>query len=100
MKMMSRTSITSTSGVTLICEMMSVGEPWSKAIIGSLEEMTFRDVQEFGREGVHLGGEDAHLAGEAAVHDDGGNGGGEADGGRDQRLGDARRDRLDAGGRR
>src|ERR1051325_5317418 len=102
MKMMSKTSITSTSGVTLICEMVSVAEElWSNAIASSLaQEVTFRDVQKFGREGFHLGGEDAHLAGEAVVHDDRGNGGGEADGGRDQRLGDARRDRLDAGGRR
>ncbi len=33
MKMMSSTSITSTSGVTLICEIASVAdEPWSKVI--------------------------------------------------------------------
>jgi hypothetical protein len=40
--------------------------------------------------------EHAHLRGEVVVGDDRGNRGGEADRRGDQRLGDARRDRLDA----
>src|SRR5438093_1345860 len=100
MKMMRRTSITSTSGVTLICEMASLpGDPWSKVMV-SLQEMTFGDVQEFGCERIHLGGEHADLAREPVVHDDGGDRGGETHGGGDEGLGNARGHRLDARGGR
>src|SRR5262249_13618755 len=69
MKMMSSTSITSTRGVTLICEIESLlDEPWSKAIGSLLQEVALGDVQELRREGVHLRGEHAHLAREAVEH--------------------------------
>src|SRR5262245_51793031 len=97
MKMMSSTSMTSTSGVTLICEIESPppDDPWSNAM-GLLEEVPLRDVEELGAERVHLGGQHAHLSRETVVHDDRRNRSREADGGGDQRLGDARRHRLDA----
>src|SRR2546427_595621 len=58
--------------------------------------MTLGDVEKLGREGVHLGGEHAHLAREAVLHHDRRDGSREADGGRDQRLRDTGRHRLDA----
>src|SRR5262249_56087208 len=90
MKMMSRTSMTSTKGVTLIWEIASLPEePVSKAMVThSFEEVALGDVQELRREGVHLRGEHAHLAREAVVHHHRRDGGGEPDGGGDQRFGD------------
>src|SRR4051812_26001590 len=95
MKMMSSTSITSTSGVTLICEMESLpDEPESNAMVtrGSLQEVTFGDVEEFGRERVHLGGQHADLARKPVEQHDGGNRRGEPHRRRDERLRDPGRD--------
>src|SRR5262245_33592059 len=63
----------------------------------SLEEVPFRDVEELGRERIHLRRQHAKLTRETVVQDDGGNGSRQSDGGGDQRLGDTGRDRLDAG---
>src|SRR6266702_1356106 len=92
MKMIRRTSITSTSGVTLICDIaerslllllpISIRPPLFAA------ERAMHDVQKFGREAVHLGTQHSDLVLKMVVPHDRRNGGDQADGGGDQRLGD------------
>src|SRR5438309_1684896 len=66
MKMMSRTSITSTSGVTLISDIMPPEPPPVLiAMARSLsQEVALHDVEEVVRERVHLRRQHLHLAGE------------------------------------
>src|SRR3954470_7959635 len=94
MKMMSSTSITSTRGVTLMSAITGSSSPSPlpklKAISpGPLGEIPLGQVEEFEHEVVHPRAQPAHVLGEVVVGDEGGNGGGEAGGGVDQRLGDA-----------
>src|SRR5262245_44265524 len=95
MKMMSSTSMTSTSGVTLMSEIdpPSLGAPNAMLF---LQEMPLGDVEELGPEGVHLCRQHAKLAGETVVHHDGRNGSCQPDGGRHERLRDAGGNGLDA----
>src|SRR5262249_8085388 len=69
MKMMSSTSMTSTSGVTLMSEIESLPPGAPKAIVTSLlQEVPLGDVQELRAEGVHLGRQHAELPRETIVH--------------------------------
>src|SRR5512136_2584578 len=77
MKMMSRTSITSTSGVTLISLRVWRPEPdveRAKALLrgGSAEEVALHDVEEVVGEVGHLAVEDPDPGDEVVVGDDGG----------------------------
>src|SRR5262245_45210466 len=102
MKITSSTSITSTSGVTLIWDIDGPDDrpAPSKAIPhllrALLQEMTLGDVQELRREVLHVGVENPDLVIEMVVADDGRDRRREPDRGRDERLRDSRRDRLDA----
>src|SRR5258706_297895 len=98
MKMMSSTSITSTSGVTLMSAITGSSSPFSpprlKAISLPLKwnqmrsgEIPLREVEELEHEVLHPGAQPAQVLGEIVVGDEGRNGGGEAGGGVDQRLG-------------
>src|SRR5258706_15221796 len=100
MKMMSSTSITSTSGVTLMSAITGSSSPFSpprlKAISLPLKwnqvrsgEIPLCQVEELEHEVLHPGAKPAQVLGEVVVGDEGRNGGGEAGGGVDQRLGDA-----------
>src|SRR5512133_2289050 len=101
MKLMRRTSITSTSGVTLIS--LSVWRPpppldMATALTpGRSEEVAPDDVEEVVREVGHLAVEDPDLGGEVVVGDDGGDRREEADGRRDERLADGARDGGEVG---
>src|SRR4029079_3135999 len=108
MKMMSSTSMTSTSGTTLI----SASDVATRALrprrwrpppdppVGCtfciLGEVPLGDVQELEREVVHFGGELLHAVREVIVEIHRGNCREEARGGRNQRIGDARRDHREA----
>src|SRR5258705_13267215 len=73
MKMMSSTSMTSTSGVTLMSEIdppPSDGPPPNAMLRLLLQEMPIGDVEELDGEGVDLGRQHAKLAREAVGHDD------------------------------
>src|SRR5262249_36113931 len=98
MKMMSSTSMTSTSGVTLMSEIESPPPGPPKAML-LLQEVPLRDVQELGAERVHLRRQHANLSGETVVHDHGRDGRGQADGSGHEGLRDTGRDGLDAGRR-
>src|SRR5260221_526692 len=100
MKMMSSTSMTSTSGTTLISASVlatrrprpslpaELSRPW---IFGMcLCEIPFRDVQKLHREIVHLCRADLHPVRQVVVRDDRRNRGEESGGGRDERIGDTR----------
>src|SRR5262245_57970159 len=100
MKISSRTSTTSTSGTILISARLV---PTRRASDDSVLNAIFRrasrlgngpaqDVQEIHREALHLDGPVLHAVDEVVVADDRRNGGAETRGGRDQRLGDSRRD--------
>src|ERR1700723_497936 len=99
MKMTSSTSITSTSGVTLICETICPRPCPESIAIGVCrllgKEMTLGDIQKFGSEIVHLGREHSYPRGEIVVEHLRGYRGHQPDRGGDQGLGDSRRDRLD-----
>src|ERR1700689_1119871 len=99
MKMTSSTSMTSTNGVTLICETICPRpDPESLAIAlcrPLRKEMTFGDIQKFGSEVVHLGREHAHARDKKVVEHLRRDSGDQSHGGCDQRFGDSRRDRLD-----
>src|SRR5579863_2376591 len=103
MKMISSTSMTSTSGVTLICETSIPRGPDSVATMGSSpggassfsrQEVTFRDIQEFRNEIIHLDRQYAHSRRQEIVEHLRRDRRDESDRGRDQRLRDTRRDRL------
>src|SRR5262249_52934415 len=102
MKITSKTSITSTSGVTLICDSTSLLRSPLNAIDARplLQEVTFRDVEEFERKIVHLCRQHADLTSERIVRHHRRNGGEQAGCGGDQRLGNAGSDRLDGRGLR
>src|SRR4051812_10023193 len=71
MKMISSTSITSTSGVTLISDIMPLPPPPPEDIpIALPQEMTFDDVEEVIAEGVHLRRQHLDLAGEEVERHD------------------------------
>src|SRR5690349_5660801 len=74
MKMTRSTSITSTSGVTLICAMLPLPPRLSKPAIVlhliSFQEVPLGDVEKLRREVVHLRREHAHLPRERVVGDD------------------------------
>ena len=98
MKMMSSTSITSTSGVTLMSARWSkgsrsaVGRPWSScqcqsepySVTEALREIPLRQVDELEREVLHSRPLLAHLAHEVVVEDQRRDRGGEAGGGVDR----------------
>src|SRR5687767_11456204 len=106
MKMMSSTSMTSTSGVTLMSAIMLPppcaaleSEPLSPTCIamGDLRrrEVALDDVEEVGREVLHVAVQDADARIEVVVRHDGRNGGDQPGGRRDQRVRDVRADGLD-----
>src|SRR5512145_1798741 len=101
MKMMRSTSITSTSGVTLIS--LSVWRPPPPVDMATAlsprrpEEVAPDDVEEVVREVGHLAVEDPDLRREVVVGDDGRDGGEEADGGGDERLADGAGDGGEVG---
>src|SRR5512137_1231566 len=101
MKMMSRTSITSTSGVTLISERVwrpELDVERAKALVrGSAEEVSLHDVEEVVREVRHLAVQHPDLGDEVVVGDHRGDGGEEAEGRGDERLGDGLRHRGEVG---
>src|SRR5215470_14132751 len=97
MKMISSTSITSTSGTTLI----SASELATRRLrarpgamssplwtFGTLRKVPFCDVQELHREIVHFRREHLHVLRQPVVIDDGRNGSDQTAGRRDQRIGD------------
>src|SRR5512135_3866145 len=101
MKMTSRTSMTSTNGVTLISESEvptclrprdDDGRDW---VLRAMEPLG--DAQEFEGEVLHVGDEVLDPAEEVVVGDDGRHGREEPDGRGDEGLGDARGDDLEAG---
>ena len=106
MKMMSRTSTTSTNGVTLISAMACAAAPaatgirrhWWRRPCATLPETALGQVEELEREIVHAGAQFADQVAEVVIEDGRGDGGEQADRGGDQRLGDAGRDGLEAGG--
>src|SRR5713226_7077153 len=89
MKMMSSTSITSTSGVTLMSAItgssssplpprlkaISFSPTWSQVESG---EIPLRQIEEFEHEVLHPGAQPAQVLGEVVVGDERRNGGGEA----------------------
>src|SRR5215831_1885440 len=97
MKMMSSTSITSTSGTTLISASdVDTRRPRPRAgstspgawSFGTLGEIPFCDVQKFHREVVHLRGEQLHAVRQQVVVIDRWNRREETTRRRDQRFGD------------
>src|SRR5512138_3563788 len=90
MKMMRSTSITSTSGVTLISVRVWRPEPPEDIATARLlaEEVPADDVEEVVREVGHLAVEHADLRDEEVVGDNRRDGGEEADRGGDERLAD------------
>src|SRR5579872_2099002 len=102
MKMMSSTSTTSTNGVTLISARLPVPAlrlrdpnplpPLTESAM-LISETALRHIQKFHREIVHAGAHLTNLLAEDVVENSGWNCGDEADGGRDQRLGNARSQR-------
>src|SRR5436305_13835283 len=107
MKMISSTSITSTSGVTLMSARTGSSSPLPLPRLNAiaflspawtpLGEVPLREVEEFEGEVLHPHPQPARVLGEEVVGDQGRDSGGEAGGGVDQRLGDARRQRHDRG---
>ncbi len=96
MKMMSRTSTTSTNGVTLISAMalrLRLPRPVSAAIGGEghrlLSETAFGQIEELEREIVHARAEFANQVAEVVIEDGRRDGGEQADRGGDKRFGDA-----------
>src|SRR3990172_2480018 len=93
MKMMRRTSITSTSGVTLISAMTlrSPARPEELiiAMASPLVDLALEEVDEFGGEAVDPGVDRPDAGQEVVVGDDGRNGRGQPRRGGDERLGDA-----------
>src|SRR5690242_12078579 len=100
MNMTSSTSMTSTSGVTLISERGAPPPPPPPpiAMVSAplLQEVAANDVEEVLLEGLHLAGEHADLPHEVVVRHDRRDRRHEADRGRDQRLRHARRDEHQA----
>src|SRR5687768_8715663 len=92
MKITSKTSMTSTSGVTLISERGARPPPPPPLIAMVLQEVPLHDVEVVARERLDLALEDPQLAQEVVIGCHGRDGRDEADRGRDQRLGDAGRD--------
>src|SRR5512143_865186 len=94
MKMMRRTSITSTSGVTLISAMTlrSPARPEELiiAMASPLVDLALEEVDEFGGEAVDPGVDRPDAGQEVVVGDDGRDGGGQPRRGRDEGFGDAR----------
>src|SRR5512138_888334 len=101
MKMMRRTSMTSTSGVTLMSARWSKGSPlclWNA--MERLGEIPLRQVDELEREVLHSGALLADLSHEVVVEDERRNRSGETGGRVDEGLRDSgcdRRDRRRAG---
>src|SRR5689334_23287412 len=96
MKMIRRTSITSTSGVTLISAFRSSLPPVLIAMgHASAKEVTLDDVQVVVLEGLHLGAQDADRPHEVVVRHHGRDRRDQADRGGEQRLRDVRADDLE-----
>src|ERR1017187_9649938 len=92
MKMTRSTSMTSTSGVTLMSEKASASSSSLKAMRRpSSGEVALGQVHELEGEVAHFRTRRAHPAAEVVVRDEGGNGRDEAGGGVDGGLGDPRR---------
>src|SRR5580704_14840956 len=97
MKMTRSTSMTSMSGVTLMSFIPPMRPPPRRTappppmLIG-LDPPETRARGDVGGEAFHDVGDLPHAAGEVVVGHDGGDGGDEADGRRDERLGDLGRD--------
>src|SRR5262245_55546445 len=105
MKISSSTSTTSTSGMMLISASVvppprrSFPESKLNAIFATeLRHGPSDEVEQIHREAFPLGGPVPDAVDEVVVGDDGGDGGREAHGGRDQRLGDTWRDDGEARG--
>src|SRR5437899_3323771 len=105
MKISSRTSTTSTSGMMLISARFvpirraPCGSSNLNAIFGDASHLgggAAQEVEEVHREAFHLDGPVLHAVDEVVVSDDGRDRGAEPSGRRDQRLGDARRDHGEA----
>src|SRR4051812_14818818 len=101
MKMMSRTSITSTSGTTLIsASELATRRPRPRPGVGLAPGCTFgisgkvpfRDIEEFHGEIVQLRREQLHAVAQRVVEIHGRDGGEESGCRRDERIGDTRRD--------
>src|SRR4029450_10942008 len=98
MKIRSRTSTTSTSGIMLISARLvpirrgPCGSSALNIVAGSacLGGGAAQQIQEIHREAFHLAGPVLHAIDEVVVADDGGDRGAEPGRGRDQRLGDTR----------
>src|ERR1700676_2060981 len=99
MKMISSTSITSTSGVTLMSPITSScsSRRWKAMARSRLGEVPLRQVEEFHDEVLDAGPQLAAAVGEVVVGDERRDRGAETGGGVDQGLGDAGRDRDDRG---
>src|SRR5664279_4333178 len=90
MKMTRRTSMTSTSGVTLMSEKVFVSSSSLKATCRpALGEVALGQVHELELEVAHLGARRAHLPAEVVVRDERGHRGDEAGGGVDEGFRDA-----------
>src|SRR5690606_22286345 len=101
MNTVSSTSITSTSGVTLISLIMpSLSLPVMSAISFASEAGLEAQILEGRAELLHLCIADLDLAQEVVVGEHGRHGGGDADGGGDQRFADGAGDDIEAGGAR
>src|SRR3989304_5349547 len=102
MKMTSSTSMTSTSGVTLICAIV-VPSRWEEASIaittsGTLlfEEVALSDIQELMGKVIHFHRQHLDMLHKIIIRQQRGNSSCQADRRGDQGLGDARRHGLDA----
>src|SRR2546426_5556783 len=94
MKMMSNTRQMSTNGVTLMSELRPPLPP--ACIASDSRGLTLQEEIDQLRRGVgHLDPEEVDLSREIVEHPDRRDGDAQADRGRDQRLGDTRRDRAD-----
>src|SRR5262245_41174447 len=97
MKMINSTSITSTSGVTLISLRGPLPPPPLNAIGSPSEEVAPNDVEQVAREAVHLARQHVDATHEVVVGHDRRDRRGQPDRGRDQRLGDTGCDDVQAG---
>src|SRR5262245_34388234 len=103
MKITSSTSITSTSGVTLISANAVCVRPLRPLLLLNaitFHRLTFDEVEQSKREAVHLSRQNLDAVEVAVVTEDRGHGRRNAGRRRDQRVGDARRHGLDRGRRR